>query len=167
MAGRKHMPCEAYNDRRGFQPERPSMRRPPLPHPPPHPARLEDKLELQHVEIRRLLADNRRMMEDRMSFQQQIEKLNSLKQELLGQIQSLKQDLARSQADNQQIPHLHQELVHARFLIVSMTRELAGGHYGMKYGNCEGFPAPFADGYAAYMGAPGPASRDKARMSAR
>ncbi|XP_065864047.1 protein FLX-like 3 [Euphorbia lathyris] len=224
MTGRNHMPSEAYNDRRGFPPPRPSMLNPPLPHPPLHPARLEDKLEMQHVEIRRLLADNRRLMKDRMAFQKQlvaakaelhrmnrvkneaaqlrveVEKLNSLKQGLLGQIQSLKQDLARSQTDNQQIPHLHQELMHARKAIdyekkanvelvqyrqamekdiVSMTREvkklasthaqpwLAGGHCGMKYGNHEGFPAPYWNGYAAYMSAPGPASGDKARMSGR
>ncbi|XP_065866668.1 protein FLX-like 3 [Euphorbia lathyris] len=270
MAGRNRMPREAYNDRRGFPPERPFMRGPHMPHPPPHPAMLEDELEMQHVEIRRLLVDNRRLMEDRMALQQElgaakeelhrmnhvigeirteqevhsreliekglkleadlratdgvkneaaqlraeVQKLNSLKQELLGQIQSLKQDLARSQADNQQIPHLqgeieglHQELMHARNAIdyekkanielveqrqameknmVSMAREveklraelasndarpwLAGGQYGMKYGNHgnrEGFPAPYGDGYAANMGAPGPASWDKARMSRR
>ncbi|XP_065864144.1 protein FLX-like 3 [Euphorbia lathyris] len=143
---------------RNDQPERPFKRGPPLPCPPPHPTILEDKLEMQHVEIRRLVADNRRLKKDRMALQQQlgaakreliqkglkleadlleiegvkneaaqlraeVEKLNSLKQELLGQIQSLKQDLARSQADNQQIPHLqgeieglHQELMHARFV---------------------------------------------------
>ncbi|XP_065860193.1 protein FLX-like 3 [Euphorbia lathyris] len=193
--GRNHMPREAYNDRRGFQPERPSMLNPPLPHPPPRPSMLEDKLELQHVEIRRLLADNHRV---------EVEKLNSLKQELLGQIQSLKQDLARSRAHNQLIPLLHQELSHARNTIdyerkayielvqhrqemekniASIAREVeklraelaithaqpclaGGGHCGMKYGNHEGFPALYGNGYAAYMGAPGPVSGDEACMSA-
>lgn len=52
-----------------------------------------------------------------------VQKLNNVKQELLGQIQSLKQDLARSQADNKQISllrgeieGLHQEIMHARFV---------------------------------------------------
>ncbi|XP_065864124.1 protein FLX-like 3 isoform X1 [Euphorbia lathyris] len=147
-----HMPGEAYNDR----PERPFNRGPPLPRPPRHPAMLEDKLEMQRVEIHSLVVDNGRLMKDRMALQQElgvakkeliekglkleadlpkiegvkneaaqlraeVEKANSLKQELLGKIQSLKQDLARSQADNQQIPHLqgeieslHQELMYAR-----------------------------------------------------
>ncbi|WCJ39551.1 Protein FLX-like 3 [Euphorbia peplus] len=174
MSGRNRMPREPYNERRGYPPERPFIRGPPM---PPHPAILEDELEMQHVEIRRLLVDNRRLMEDRMALQQElgaakeelhrmnraigdirteqevrsrelidkgmkleadlratdgvkneaaqlraeVQKLNNLKQELLGQIQSFKQDLARLKADNQQIPHLqgeidglHQELMHAR-----------------------------------------------------
>ncbi|XP_022715133.1 protein FLX-like 3 [Durio zibethinus] len=180
MAGRNRIPREAFNDRRGFPPERPFLRGPPLPQPPPHPVLLEEELEMQHVEIRRLLTDNRRLVEDRMAIQQElaaakeeihrlnlvigeiraeqelhsrgliekglkleadlrateplkkeavqlraeVQKLNNVKQELTGQVQTIKQDVARLQADNQQIPilraeidGLHQELMHARTAI--------------------------------------------------
>ncbi|KAF2323548.1 hypothetical protein GH714_036037 [Hevea brasiliensis] len=180
MAGRNRIPREAYNERRGFPPERPLIRGPPLPHPPPHRTLLEDELEIQHAEIHGLLVDNRRLIEDRMALQQElgaakeelhrmnlviaeirteyevhsreliekglkleadlrateplkneavqlraeVQKLNNVKKELLGEIQTLKQELARSQADNQQIPvlqgeieGLHQELMHARTAI--------------------------------------------------
>jgi chromosome segregation ATPase len=145
--------------------------------PPPHPALLEEELEMQHTEIRRLLGDNRRLVEDRMALHRElgatkeelhrmnliiadiraeqemrsrelrekamkleadlrateplkneavqlrteVQKLNNLRQELSGKVQTLTQDLSRLQADNQQIPHLrveidglHQELMHAR-----------------------------------------------------
>ncbi|EEF34981.1 protein FLX-like 3 [Ricinus communis] len=270
MAGRNRIPREAYNDRRGFPPERSFIRGPPLPHPPPpppHHALLEDELEMRHVEIRRLLADNRRLAEDRMALQQElgaakedihrlnlimgeirteqemhsreliekglkleadlrateplkneavqlraeVQKLNSTKQEFLGQIQTMKKEISRLQADNQQIPllrgeidGLHQELMHARTAIdyekkanielveqrqamektmVSMAREVeklraelasadsrpwvAGGPYGMKFNNPDGFHAPYGDGYGGHLGAPGPASWDKARMPRR
>ncbi|CAK7356846.1 unnamed protein product [Dovyalis caffra] len=180
MAGRNRIPREVYNDRRGFLIERPFIRGPPMPQPPPHPAFLEDELEMQHGEIRRLLGDNRRLIEDRMALQQElgaakeelhrmniviaeiraeqdvhsreliekglkleadlrateplknesvqlrveIQKLNNAKQELLGQVQTLKLDVARLQADHQQIPllrgeieGLHQELMRARAAI--------------------------------------------------
>ncbi|XVE51952.1 hypothetical protein DITRI_Ditri02bG0081500 [Diplodiscus trichospermus] len=180
MAGRNRIPREGFNDRRGFPPERPFLRGPPLPQQPPHPVLLEEELEIQHAEIRRLLTDNRRLVEDRMAMQQEIgaakeeihrlnlvigeiraeqelhsrgliekglkleadlrateplkkevvqlraevQKLNNVKLELTGQVQTVKQDVARLQADNQQIPilraeidGLHQELMHARTAI--------------------------------------------------
>ncbi|KAJ8756180.1 hypothetical protein K2173_024727 [Erythroxylum novogranatense] len=166
MAGRNRIPREAYVDRRGFPSERPFVRGPPLPQPPPHPVLLEEELEMQHAEMRRLLGDNRRLIEDRMALQQElgaakeelrrmnlvtgeiraeqemrsreliekglkleadlrateplksevvklqaeVKKLNNLKQELLGQVQTLKQDVTRLQHDNQQIPLLHNEI---------------------------------------------------------
>eukprot|EP00258_Populus_trichocarpa_P036076 XP_024452095.1 protein FLX-like 3 isoform X1 [Populus trichocarpa] len=172
MAGRNRIPRELYNDRRGFIVERPFIRG----HPMPQPAFLEEELEMQHAEIRRLLGDNRRLIEDRMGLQQElgaakeelhrmniviseiraeqdvlikkglkleadlrvteplknetvqlrteIQKLSSSKQELVGQVQTLKQDVARLQADNHQIPllrgeieGLHQELMHTRAAI--------------------------------------------------
>ncbi|XP_050232358.1 protein FLX-like 3 [Mercurialis annua] len=270
MSGRHRISRDGHNDRRGYPPERPYMRGPPMPHPPPpshHPAMLEDELEMRHVEIRRLLADNRRLAEDRMALQQdlgaakdeihrlnliigdirteqemhsreliekglkleadlcateplkneavqlraEVQKLNNMKQELVGQVQTLKKENARLQADNQQIPlfrgeidSLHQELMHGRAAndyekkanielveqrqameknMVSMAREVeklraelasadsrpwgAGGPYGMKFNNPEGFPAPFGDGYGVHMGAPGPASWDKGRVPRR
>ncbi|OMO70820.1 hypothetical protein CCACVL1_18645 [Corchorus capsularis] len=72
MSGRNRIPREAFNDRRGFPPERTFLRGPPLPQPPPHPMLLEEELEMQHAEIRRLLADNRRLVEDRMAIQQEL-----------------------------------------------------------------------------------------------
>ncbi|KAJ7002917.1 protein FLX-like 3 isoform X2 [Populus alba x Populus x berolinensis] len=172
MAGRNRIPRELYNDRRGFIVERPFIRG----HPMPQPAFLEEELEMQHAEIRRLLGDNRRLIEDRMGLQQElgaakeelhrmniviaeiraeqdvlikkglkleadlrvteplknetvqlraeIQKLSSSKQELVGQVQTMKQDVARLQADNHQIPllrgeieGLHQELMHTRAAI--------------------------------------------------
>ncbi|KAK5842956.1 Laminin subunit alpha-2 [Gossypium arboreum] len=179
MAGRNRVPREAFNDRRGFPPERPFFRGPPLPQ-PPHPALLEEELEMQHAEIRKLLTDNHRLVEDRMAIQQElvaakeeihrlnlvigeiraeqelhsrgliekglkleadlrateplkkeamqlrseVQKLNNVNQDLTGQVQTLKKDITRLQADNQQIPilraevdGLHQELMRARTAI--------------------------------------------------
>ncbi|KAL4386618.1 hypothetical protein GQ457_09G005660 [Hibiscus cannabinus] len=72
MAGRNRFPRETFNDRRGFPPERPFHRGPPPPQRPPHPALLEEELEMQHAEIRRLLNDNSRLVEDRMAMQQEL-----------------------------------------------------------------------------------------------
>ncbi|XP_041018504.1 protein FLX-like 3 [Juglans microcarpa x Juglans regia] len=75
MAGRNRGPREAFNDRHGY-PEGPFMRGPPMPrhppHPHPHPALLEEELEMQHAEIRRLLGDNRRLVEDRMALHREV-----------------------------------------------------------------------------------------------
>lgn len=72
MAGRNRLPREGYTERRGFPPERPFIRGHPMPQPPPHPALLEEELEMQHVEIQRLLGDNRRLVEDRMALQREL-----------------------------------------------------------------------------------------------
>ncbi|KAJ7951642.1 protein FLX-like 3 [Quillaja saponaria] len=182
MAGRSRVHRTTVNDRRGYQPEGPYSRGPPLPRPhlPPHPALLEEELEIQHAEIRRLIADNRRLLEDRMALQRdlgmakeefhrmniaiadihaekemhsrellekdlklesdlrateplkneavqlrsEVQKLNKIRQDLEGKVQKLTQDLARLQADNQQIPllraeidGLHQELMRARAVV--------------------------------------------------
>lgn len=179
MAARNRISREAMNSRRGYPLEGPYARVPPLSRPMPHPAMLEEELELQHGEIRRLLGDNRRLVEDRIALQRElgaakeelhrmnlaiaeiraeedlrsrelyekgmkleadlraaeplkneaiqlraeVQKLKDLKKELSSQVQTLKQEVGRLQADNQQIPHLraeidglHQELLHARFV---------------------------------------------------
>lgn len=72
MDGRKRIHREAFNDRRGFPPERPFVRGPLPPQRPPHPALLEEELEIQHAEIRRLLNDNHRLAEDRMALQREL-----------------------------------------------------------------------------------------------
>lgn len=174
------MSREAMNDRRGYPLEGHFVRGHPLPRALPHPAMLEEELEMQHAEIRRLLGDNRRLVEDRIALQRElgaakeelhrmniaitdiraedelrsrelfekgrkleadlrateplkneamqlraeVQKLNNLRQELAAQIQTLTQELTRLQVDNQKIPHLraeieglHQELMHARFVL--------------------------------------------------
>lgn len=180
MAGRNRIPREAFDNRRGF-PAEGHIARGPMPRPTPHPALLEEELEIQHLEIRRLLGENRRLVEDRIALQREsaaakeelyrmnlaigdmqaeheirsrelierglklegdlrateplkneakqlhveVQKLNIIKQDLTGQVQSLTKDRAKLQADSQQIPHfraeidgLHQELLRARYLLL-------------------------------------------------
>ncbi|XP_061371076.1 protein FLX-like 3 [Gastrolobium bilobum] len=182
MAARHRVHREHMNGRRGYPPEGPYARVPPMPRPPipPHPALLEEELELQHAELRRLVEDNRRLLDDRMALQRdlaaakeelhrmnlaigdiraeqelhsreliekgmklesdlrateplkneviqlraEVQKLNNLKQDLTGKVQTLTQDVARLQSDNQQIPLLrgeidgmHQELMRARTMV--------------------------------------------------
>ncbi|KAF5451879.1 hypothetical protein F2P56_026939 [Juglans regia] len=72
MARQNHGPREAFNDRHGY-PDGPFMRGPPMPrHPPPRPALLEEKLELQHAKIRRLLGDNRWLVEDYTALDREV-----------------------------------------------------------------------------------------------
>ncbi|KAI3866892.1 hypothetical protein MKX03_027125 [Papaver bracteatum] len=81
MAGRNRMPRHGIDNgggRRGYPPDGPYARGPPppLPHqvprPVPHPAMLEEELEMQHVEIRRLVTDNRRLIDDRIGLQREL-----------------------------------------------------------------------------------------------
>ncbi|KAH6773424.1 hypothetical protein C2S52_003686 [Perilla frutescens var. hirtella] len=177
MAGRNRVPHEAFGHRRGYPLEE-HVHRGPLARPiPPHPALLEEELEIRHVELRRLLGENRRLVEDRIAlerelnsareelrrmnlgisdmraeqelqsrelierglkleadlrateplkieaakFRDEIQRLNAIRQDLMGQVQALTQNLAKLQAENQQIPvlrteidGLHQELLRAR-----------------------------------------------------
>lgn len=79
MAGRNRIPREAYENRRVYLPEGHVVRGP-LPQPmPPHPALLEEELELQHLEIRRLFGENRRLVDDRIAMQRD---LGAAKEEL-------------------------------------------------------------------------------------
>lgn len=185
MSSRHHrVHREPLSARRGYPPEGPYARGPPMPRPPPpmppHPAVLEEELEFQHAEMRRLVADNRRLIDDRMALQRdlaaakeelhrmnmaigdirsehemhsrelvekgmkmeadlraneplkneviqlraEVQKLNSLKQDLTAKVQTLTQDVSRLQAENQQIPMMraeidgmHQELMRARTMV--------------------------------------------------
>lgn len=130
------------------------------PRPMPLPALLEEELEIQNIEIRRLLGENRSLVEDRVVLQRElgaakeelhrmnlaigdiqadhevrsrelierglkleadlrateplkneakqlrieVQKLNIIKHDLTGQVQTLTKDLAKLQADSQQIP---------------------------------------------------------------
>ncbi|CAI9114303.1 OLC1v1014992C1 [Oldenlandia corymbosa var. corymbosa] len=181
MAGRHRIHREAYDNRRGYPPEGPVPRaHMARPLPPPHPAILEEELEIQHGEIRRLWGENQRLLEDRVALQRdlsaakdelrhlnlmladiraeqevhvrelvergmkmeadlqaaeplkkeaaqlraEVQRLNGIRQDMSGQIQSLTKELTKLEADNHQIPHLrteldglHQELLRARAAI--------------------------------------------------
>jgi len=79
MAGRNRIPRDAFDNRRGYPPEGPLVRVPLPRQMPPHPAMLEEELEMQHMEIRRLLGENRRLVEDRVALQRE---LGAAKEEL-------------------------------------------------------------------------------------
>jgi len=69
MAGRGRMPRQPFDDGRRGYPDGPFVHGP-VPR-QPHPALLEE-LDMQQHEIHRLVADNRRLVEDRMIFQQEL-----------------------------------------------------------------------------------------------
>lgn len=69
MAGRGRIPHQPFDDGRRGYPEGPFIRGPGPRQ--PHPALFEE-LEMQQHEICRLLEDNRRLVEDRMLFQQDL-----------------------------------------------------------------------------------------------
>ncbi|KAL3824440.1 hypothetical protein ACJIZ3_020469 [Penstemon smallii] len=182
MAGRNRMPREAFDRRRGYPyPSQGPFSPGPLARPmPPHPALLEEELEIRHVELRRLLGENRRLVEDRIALERElqaakddlhrmnisiadiradqelqsrelierglqleadlrateplkqevmqmraeIQRLNTIRKDLSGQVQILSQDQAKLQADNKQIAvlrteidGLHEKLFHARSAI--------------------------------------------------
>ncbi|XP_075494142.1 protein FLX-like 3 [Primulina tabacum] len=71
MAGRNRA-RESFDHRRGYPPEGPIVRVPLARPVPPHPALLEEELEIQHVELRRLLGENRRLFEDRISLEREL-----------------------------------------------------------------------------------------------
>ncbi|KAK4413801.1 protein FLX-like 3 [Sesamum alatum] len=79
MAGRNRIPPEAFGHQRGYPPEGPIPRGPFNRPVPPHPAVLEEELEIQHVELRRLLGDNRRLVEDQIALERE---LTAAKEEL-------------------------------------------------------------------------------------
>ncbi|CAN4086926.1 unnamed protein product [Withania somnifera] len=179
MVGRNHIPREVFDNHGGY-PGEGHVGRGPMPRPMPLPALLEEELEAQHIGIRRLLSENRSLIEDRIALQRElgaakeelhrmnitirdieadhdirsrdlierglkleadlrateplkneakqlrveVQKLNIIKQDLSGQVQTLTKDLAKLHADCQQIPHvradidgLHQELLRARSAI--------------------------------------------------
>ncbi|KAK7255573.1 hypothetical protein RIF29_28986 [Crotalaria pallida] len=166
------------DERQGYPPEGNLIRMPPQP--PRHPALLQKELELQHMEMKRLVSHNRMLFDDRIALQHElavakeelhrkilaiddiraehelhsreliekgmklesdlreteplkneiiqlhaeVQKLNNLRQELFGKVQTLTQDVSRLQADNQQIhllrdeiDGLRQELMHARSMM--------------------------------------------------
>ncbi|CAH9076866.1 unnamed protein product [Cuscuta europaea] len=72
MAGRNRSHREGFERHRSHIVGGHLVRSPPRRPLPPHPAVLEEELEIQHVEIRRLLGENRRLVEDRVALQQEL-----------------------------------------------------------------------------------------------
>ena len=74
MVGRNRLPCHALNGGpRGFPPgPGPIHDGPDRPGPLPHPARLEEELELQYEEIQRLLAENRRLASTHVELRREL-----------------------------------------------------------------------------------------------
>ncbi|XP_047341281.1 protein FLX-like 3 isoform X2 [Impatiens glandulifera] len=73
MTGRKRSYRDSFDNRRPYPQEGHQRGPPPRQMPPPrHPAMLEEELEVQHHEIRRLLSDNRRLADDRVALQQEL-----------------------------------------------------------------------------------------------
>ena len=81
MAGRNRMSRDAFNDRHGYPPAPGGhiVRGPMLRPPPPHPAILEEEIEIQRGEMRKLLDDNRRLADDRVTLQRE---LNAAREEI-------------------------------------------------------------------------------------
>ncbi|XP_057549824.1 protein FLX-like 3 [Amaranthus tricolor] len=72
MAGRNRVPRAAFNDRHGHLPGGNIVRGPLSRSPLPHPAILEEEIEIQRVEIRKLFDDNRTLAEDRVALQREV-----------------------------------------------------------------------------------------------
>ncbi|KAL6496964.1 hypothetical protein OROGR_028893 [Orobanche gracilis] len=72
MSRRNRVTHEAFDRRHGYPLEQPVARGHLARPMPPHPALLEEELELRHVELRRLLGENRRLVEDRISLEREL-----------------------------------------------------------------------------------------------
>lgn len=128
MAGRNRIPRDAFDDRRGYHPDGVFVHGP-VPRPPlPHPAMLEEELEYRHTEIRNLVADNNRLLEDRMVLEGQLggakEEIHRLyraisdirqeqemhRRELVEKGMKLEADLRASEPLKKEVAQLHDEL---------------------------------------------------------
>ncbi|KAK9755949.1 hypothetical protein RND81_01G061700 [Saponaria officinalis] len=72
MSGRNRMPRDGFNDRRRGPPTEYIVPGPILRAPPHHPAILEEEIQIQRSEMRKLLDDNRRLAEDRVALQREL-----------------------------------------------------------------------------------------------
>ncbi|GER53509.1 protein kinase PKN/PRK1 [Striga asiatica] len=72
MSRRNQVPHDTFDHRYGYRLEQPVSRGHMARPLPPHPALLEEELEIRHVELRRLLGDNRRMVEDRVTLEREL-----------------------------------------------------------------------------------------------
>jgi len=104
MAGRNRLPRHALNGGpRGFPSGPGPIRDGPFrPGPLPHPARLEEELELQYEEIQRLLAENRRLAATHVDLRRELaaaqDELHRLNQ-IVGNVQVDKERQARDLVD--------------------------------------------------------------------
>ncbi|KAG8380084.1 hypothetical protein BUALT_Bualt07G0156800 [Buddleja alternifolia] len=72
MAGRNGFTREAFDHRRGYPPAG-LVARGPLARPvPPSPIVFEEELQIQQVELRRLLEENRRLVDDRIALEREL-----------------------------------------------------------------------------------------------
>ncbi|KAL9247295.1 hypothetical protein vseg_020740 [Gypsophila vaccaria] len=71
MSGRNRVHRDGFNDRRRGPPAEYIVPGPIL-RGPPHPALLEEEIQIQRSEMRKLLDDNRRLAEDRVALQQEL-----------------------------------------------------------------------------------------------
>ncbi|KAL3632915.1 hypothetical protein CASFOL_025899 [Castilleja foliolosa] len=72
MSRRNRVPHDNFDRRYGYPQEQPVARghlARPL---PPHPALLEEEFEIRNAEIRRLLGENRRLVEDRIALEREV-----------------------------------------------------------------------------------------------
>lgn len=95
MSSRNRLPRQSDNYRgyRDGPPPRPVMQRGPGPL-PPHPAALEEELEIQHRDMQRILADNRHVLDENVMLERE---LTAVKDEIL----RLGQFIPKLRADNE------------------------------------------------------------------
>ncbi|XP_076933818.1 protein FLX-like 3 [Bidens hawaiensis] len=135
MAGRKRYPHEPQTNHQGYSPNGPPSQ--PM---PPHHIVLEQGLEMQHHEIRRLLAVNRRLVEDRATLQQElgaaqeqfrrmdiavteIQNENELhSRQLIESVLKLEADIRATEPFKEEVVRLHEEVKRLN----SVTHELYG-----------------------------------------
>lgn len=104
MAGRNRLPRHSLNGGpRGFPPGPGPIRDGPYrPGPLPHPARLEEEIELQYEEIQRLLSENRRLAATHVELRRELaaaqDELHRLNQ-IVGNVQVDKERQARDLVD--------------------------------------------------------------------
>jgi len=104
MAGRNRLPRHALNGgSRGFPPGPGPIRDGPFrPGPLPHPARMEEELDLQYEEIQRLLAENRRLAATHVDLRRELaaaqDELHRLNQ-IVGNVKVDKERQARDLVD--------------------------------------------------------------------
>ncbi|KAL9265152.1 FLX-like 3-like protein [Drosera capensis] len=133
MAGRNRIPREVFHDRRGYPPEG-VMHRGPMPRPPPpHPAVLEEELEFRHAEIRKLVHDNNRLVEDRAVLErelggakEEIHRLNIIISDIRAEQELHRRELIerglKLEADLRATEPLKKEVAHLRSEVQMLTK---------------------------------------------
>lgn len=143
MAGRGRVPREAFEDRWHGYPARPEWSFVQGPRVrPPHPAGIEDELELQMMEIRRLLVNNHQLAEDRMSLhremidsQEGIRRVNMMiadihaekethARELIEKGLKLEADLRAAEPLREEVIHLHSQIKKLTFTKQELTDQV-------------------------------------------